>query len=120
MAKEYAKKFYKSTAWRQVRTECIQRAGGLCEICLKTGDIVPGVIVHHKEHITPENISNPAVTLTLDNLEFVCISCHNLIHKDEEIKQGKNKKSNKNRSTQPRRYNVDDDGNVVIAPYVDF
>lgn len=39
------------------------------------------MIVHHKDYITPENIHNPGVTLSLDNLEYLCEDCHNKEHK---------------------------------------
>lgn len=39
-----------------------------------------GVIVHHKIHITPENINDPSVVLNWDNLQLVCRDCHAEIH----------------------------------------
>ena len=35
----------------------------------------------NKDYITPENIHNPGVTLSLDNLEYLCEDCHNKEHK---------------------------------------
>ena len=61
--KEYAKDFYKSAAWKRARQTVIKRANGLCERCRAAGLYRPGVIVHHKDYITPENIHNPGVTL---------------------------------------------------------
>ena len=51
--KEYAKDFYQSAAWKRARQTVIKRANGLCERCKAAGQFVPGVIVHHKEYITP-------------------------------------------------------------------
>lgn len=79
--KEYAKSFYKSDAWKKARLTVIKRANGLCERCRASGRYVPGVIVHHKEYITPGNIHDARVTLGLDNLEYVCEDCHNKEHK---------------------------------------
>lgn len=79
--KEYAKDFYKSTAWKKARQTVIRRANGLCERCRAAGLYRPGVIVHHKNYITPENINDPGVTLNLDNLEYLCEDCHNKEHK---------------------------------------
>lgn len=79
--KEYAKDFYKSVAWKRARQTVIKRANGLCERCRAAGLYRPGVIVHHKDYITPENIHNPGVTLNLDNLEYLCEDCHNKEHK---------------------------------------
>ncbi|HDR8188359.1 HNH endonuclease [Bacillus wiedmannii] len=55
MAKEYAKKF------------C------MCEPC--KGE--PGYIVDHIVEITPENINNSDITLNHDNLQYLCLPCHN-------------------------------------------
>ena len=79
--KEYAKGFYKSAAWKRARQQVITRSNGLCERCKARGIYKPGYIVHHKEYITPGNISNPNITLNLDNLEYVCEDCHNKEHK---------------------------------------
>ena len=35
-----------------------------------------GVIVHHKVHLSPDNIHNPEITLGWDNLELLCRDCH--------------------------------------------
>ena len=74
------KKFYKSNEWERCRQAYISSVGGLCERCRANGVINPGYIVHHKEYITPENFTDPAVSLSFDNLEYVCLQCHNQIH----------------------------------------
>ena len=61
--KEYAKGFYQSAAWKRTRQTVIKRANGLCERCKAAGLYVPGVIVHHKEYITPNNVHDASVTL---------------------------------------------------------
>ena len=80
MAKEYAKSFYKSDKWLQCKMSFIaeRRAidGGLCQRCRKRY----GYIVHHRQHITPENITDPMVTLSHTNLEYLCQECHNKEH----------------------------------------
>lgn len=77
MAKEFAKKFYKSKKWRRCRELYILNRttidGGLCERCKK--DI--GYILHHKINLTEENITNPWITLSENNLEWLCHECHN-------------------------------------------
>lgn len=78
MSKEYAVKFYKSKQWQKCRQDYIQSRilidGGLCERCReKTGHIV-----HHKQHITQQNINNPDITLSHNNLEYLCKDCHDL------------------------------------------
>lgn len=44
-----------------------------------------GDIVHHKEYITADKIFNPAVTINFDNLELLCIDCHNKEHIEKNI-----------------------------------
>lgn len=78
--KPYAEAFYKSPQWKACRDGYMKKVGGLCERCLKKGLARAAVIVHHKEHITPENISDPNVTLSWDNLEALCRECHEQEH----------------------------------------
>lgn len=96
--KDFAASFYKSKAWQDCRAAYVKRAGGLCERCLARGMYVPGVIVHHKTHITPNNINDPAVTLNPDNLELLCRDCHGSEHRGFE-----------------RRWKVDETGRVSAA-----
>ena len=53
----------------------------MCERCKAAGLYVPGVIVHHKEYITPNNVHDASVTLDPANLEYLCEDCHNKEHK---------------------------------------
>ena len=46
----------------------------MCEECHKN----LGYIVHHKTAITEANVSDPDVTLSHDNLEYVCKDCHDM------------------------------------------
>lgn len=78
--------------------QVITRSNGLCERCKARGIYKPGYIVHHKEYITPGNISNPNITLNLDNLEYVCEDCHNKEHKAVHT---------------PMRYQYDANGNLL-------
>lgn len=75
MAKDWAIDFYKSKAWIDCRNGYMQSKHYVCEICNKTA-----TICHHKEWLTPENIHDPYITLSWDNLQAVCIDCHNRIH----------------------------------------
>jgi len=54
--------------------------GGICERCAAKGLIVPGREVHHKIHLTPDNINDPKISLNWDNLELLCKDCHMLEH----------------------------------------
>ena len=96
--KDYAKTFCKSKAWQKCRAGYIKSVGGLCERCLMRGLIVPGVIVHHKCYLTPDNIDDTSVTLNWDNLECLCQECHNREHLGERIE---------------KRYTIGADGKVI-------
>lgn len=74
--KEYAKGFYKSKAWQKCRDGFFKAKAGLCEDCLANGLMVPGEIVHHIIELTPENISDPNISLNWNNLRLVCRDCH--------------------------------------------
>ena len=73
--REFAKAFYLSPQWRRARAIVFRRDHGLCVRCGK-----PGAIVHHKTHLTPENISDPEIALGEDNLELLCRDCHAVEH----------------------------------------
>lgn len=96
--KPYAEKFYKSDTWEKTRDAYASSVGGLCERCLQKGLFVPGEIVHHKTHITPDNINDPDITLNWDNLLYVCRNCHADIHRKNT-----------------RRYKVDSNGKIVAT-----
>lgn len=85
MAKEWARSFYHSRAWRQCRDAYFISKHGLCERCG-----APGKIVHHKIYITPKNIDDPDITLNFDNLELLCQECHNREHfeKHSPLREG--------------------------------
>ena len=93
----WAKPFYLSQEWRLVRKNYMKKVGGLCERCLKRGLITPAVVVHHRVHLTPENIKDEAIRVGEDNLEALCWSCHEKEHKKRD-----------------RRYTIDSDGHVII------
>ena len=78
--KDYAKRFYKSKKWQQCRAAYITSVGGLCERCQTRGIVKPGLIVHHREYINPDNITDPEVLMSFDNLELLCMDCHNKEH----------------------------------------
>ena len=99
VVKPYAETFYKSQQWKDCREAYAKSVSGLCERCLKKGNYSPGEIVHHKKHLTPNNITDPNITLSFDNLELLCRACH-----AEEHQRTK------------RRYKICEDGRVMIDP----
>lgn len=76
--REFAREFYLSKEWRRVRAYIMERDAGLCARCGR-----PGVIVHHKTHLSPENINDPEITLGENNLELLCRDCHALEHQTD-------------------------------------
>ena len=110
MAKEFARGFYRSKAWRNGREVVIARSHGLCERCLRKGELTPGHIVHHKIALTPENIDDPTVSLDPSLLEYVCKECHEEIH--AEMEEG----ALNGRLPDRPRVAFDADGNVVKIP----
>lgn len=75
MAAEFSKRFYDSKQWQECRASYIKKVHGLCERCQE-----PGLILHHKITLTADNINDPYITLSHDNLEYLCLECHNEEH----------------------------------------
>lgn len=92
--------FYHTQAWLRCRDAYIRSVGGVCERCKSRGVIRPGYIVHHKEHISADNITDPNILLSFDNLEYLCQSCHNLLHHSNNIS---------------KRYEVGEDGKIFFV-----
>lgn len=105
MAREFAKSFYASTAWKKCRKQYIDSVGGLCERCLARGVVKPGYILHHKIKLEPWNIDDQSVTLNPANLEYVCLDCHNADELGEHSGTGPKHK--------PRRARFDSAGRLL-------
>ena len=95
-SERFSDAFYMSRKWVKCRRAYAESKNRLCERCLKRGLIVPGEEVHHKIRLTPENIDNPAITLSWDNLELLCKNCHYEEHHQT-------------------RWRVDEDGHVSLG-----
>jgi len=91
--------FYHSAAWLKCRDAYIRSVNGLCERCAAKGVVKAGDIVHHRRYISPENIDDPNILLSFDNLEYLCLDCHNREHYQNNI---------------GRRYYVDRSGKIQI------
>jgi hypothetical protein len=72
---KFAKRFYQSKKWKECRNAYRVYRYGICERCGK-----PGGIVHHKIYLNEYNIKDPNISLSFDNLELLCIDCHNAEH----------------------------------------
>ena len=97
MAQTFSRAFYDSPLWRHTRAAYLKKVGRLCEDCLKAGIYSPAIIVHHVQHLTPENISDPRITTGFANLKAVCRECH---AKEHELAS--------------ERYRIYEDGSVEI------
>ena len=67
--------FYHGKAWEATRDAYMELQHHVCERCGRAARIV-----HHKRHITAENVNDPTVTLDFGNLEALCQECHNREH----------------------------------------
>lgn len=97
MARYFARNFYQSAAWQQARTQAMVRDRGMCQ---SPGCFMPAQEVHHIIELTPENIHDPAIALSIDNLTCLCRDCHRRAHTHES----------------ESRYYFDSNGNVVPVP----
>ena len=57
---------------------------GLCERCFAMGLYSPAKLVHHKVHLTPDNIDDPEVSLSFDNFQRLCQDCHAVVHSNQQ------------------------------------
>lgn len=96
MARDFAKSFYNSKKWRRARQLKISTQHGICERCGKAFSSKQ-LIVHHKVYLNETNIHDENISLNQDNLELLCIDCHN----EEHLKDTN------------RIIFYDDDGNVI-------
>lgn len=70
------KRFTRAKRGSAARDGYAASVGGLCEDCLAKGLYRPGEIVHHMIELTPDNINDPAVSLSWSNLRLLCRDCH--------------------------------------------
>lgn len=89
--------FYGSREWKNCRAAYTSYRKGLCERCLQRGIYTASDIVHHKKYITPQNLNDPSITLSWDNLMLVCRDCHAKIH------------------SRDKRYRIDEYGRCIIT-----
>lgn len=99
--KPWAERFYNSDAWRSCRDSFLKSKGYLCERCSTPDDPVTAKIAHHKTYLTKQNINDPYIALSWDNLEALCQDCHNKEH---------------HRNDKKKRYAFDEAGNLISPP----
>lgn len=89
--REQNRSFYKSKAWNNVKNNVWLKQNLLCARCGKPvyvsgiSDYIPKEkrtkgIVHHKIHLDGINVYDDNIALNEDNLEGLCIDCHNKEH----------------------------------------
>ena len=91
MANQSRQSFYNSKAWKQMRKYIWLKQSLLCNRCHRAV-YVDGIsewipkekrligIVHHKNYLNNQNINDDNITLNENNLEGICIDCHNTEH----------------------------------------
>jgi 5-methylcytosine-specific restriction endonuclease McrA len=106
MARTFAKSFYNSKEWEQVRNAVLMRD---CYLCTKCGK--PAAEVHHIIHLSPKNIDDPNITMNMDNLTSLCKDCHFEEHR------GEHGKGRVTKEQMAARYEFDENGYLVeVAP----
>lgn len=93
----WAEQFYKSQAWKHTRDVAMKRDAYLCVDCMASGRITPAEEVHHIIPLSPDNIHDTSITLSLENLVSLCRECHKARH-----------------GARQHRYKVDELGRVTI------
>jgi 5-methylcytosine-specific restriction enzyme A len=88
--KEQKSKFYNSGAWKQLREEVKKRDNYECQECKRQGKVFLDtyelnkkksrkkikLVVHHIKELE----HHPDLALDIDNLETICVNCHNKHH----------------------------------------
>ncbi|WP_411736085.1 HNH endonuclease [Paenibacillus sp. M2] len=87
---EQKRKFYDSGDWKRLRAEVKQRDNYECQMCKRNGLVSIDtneysesarrkkiqLVVHHIKELE----DHPDLALDIDNLETVCVDCHNREH----------------------------------------
>ena len=88
--REQKSKFYNSGEWKRMRKRILDRDNHECQECKRNGVVFIDtyelnktgkrkkikLIVHHKKELE----FHPELALDEDNLEVVCVNCHNKEH----------------------------------------
>lgn len=88
--REQKRAFYNSTAWKHLRAAVRKRDNNECQVCKRNGYVFVdtgelnrkgtrkkiALIVHHIKELE----DYPELAQDINNLECVCVNCHNKIH----------------------------------------
>lgn len=73
--REWQIKFYNSKRWKLLRDEVRQERHMRCDSCHR---LIKGKsICDHIIEVSPTNYEDERITLNKDNLQLLCIECHN-------------------------------------------
>ncbi len=67
--------FYHCRAWKRLSKAFLTSKNYICERCGQ-----PAEIAHHKIRLTAGNVADPDIALNPENLEALCLDCHNKEH----------------------------------------
>lgn len=107
MAREFSKQFYMSREWNKVRMYVLMRDKFKCQKCGRAAQEV-----HHKKHLTPENILDPYISLNPENLISLCKDCHFEEHRDDK-REGKRRYDKEKNGDCNEGYHFDASGQLV-------
>ena len=94
--KEQKLKFYKSKEWKAIRVRVLKRDNYECQECKRNGLVYTDAHDPEKhkrldvDHIK-EIYTHPELALEMDNLQTLCIPCHNKKHKRFFFKKKENR-----------------------------
>lgn len=74
-------KFYQWSEWRKLRQKALKRDNSECQLCKAAGKYHAAENVHHIKEVK----THPELAMTLDNLQCLCIKCHNDVHERHSI-----------------------------------
>ena len=81
MAQDFSKDIYNSKRWRKNAKAFAESKHWICEQCGRSiGGSSGRYIVHHREHLTPSNVTDDYIVYGWDNLQLLCLDCHNSVH----------------------------------------
>ena len=76
MQVEIPDNFYKTYVWVCKRNEILVRDNYECQRCKSLGLYSKAECVHHVKHLE----DHPKLALENDNLQSLCLACHNIVH----------------------------------------
>ncbi|MCU4831887.1 HNH endonuclease [Bacillus cereus] len=88
--KQQKRKFYDSSEWKSIREQVKKRDNHECQECKRNGRVQTDTIEYSESakrkkiqlvvHHIKELEHYPELALEIDNLETVCVDCHNKEH----------------------------------------